>query len=34
MGGSLQAQSDGPGTGATFILELPVNLATPVAAAA
>jgi signal transduction histidine kinase len=24
MGGSLCAQSDGPGTGATFILELPV----------
>jgi len=23
MGGSLQAQSDGPGKGATFILELP-----------
>ena len=23
MGGSLKAESDGPGTGATFILELP-----------
>ena len=23
MGGSLQAQSDGPGQGATFVLELP-----------
>ncbi|MGB8169184.1 MAG: ATP-binding protein [Chthoniobacteraceae bacterium] len=34
MGGSLNAQSDGPGTGATFILELPVYQALDVAAAA
>lgn len=26
LGGALTAQSDGPGTGATFILELPLNL--------
>jgi signal transduction histidine kinase len=25
MGGSLTAQSDGPGLGAVFVLELPVN---------
>jgi PAS domain S-box-containing protein len=31
MGGSLQAQSDGPGTGATFVLELPVLNRAPVA---
>jgi hypothetical protein len=24
MGGSLRAQSDGPGTGAIFVLELPM----------
>ena len=38
MGGSLDVQSDGPGTGATFLLELPVyqaaSAAEPVAAAA
>jgi signal transduction histidine kinase len=34
MGGSLQAHSDGPGTGATFTLELPVLNRPPVAAAA
>ncbi len=34
MGGSLAALSDGPGTGATFVLELPVHHAEPVAAAA
>jgi two-component system NtrC family sensor kinase len=26
MGGSLSAKSDGPGTGATFVLELPYQL--------
>ena len=34
MGGALSAHSDGPGTGATFTLELPVFNATPAAAAA
>jgi C4-dicarboxylate-specific signal transduction histidine kinase len=34
MGGSLNVQSDGPGTGATFILELPEYRPVPVAAAA
>jgi len=34
MGGSLNVQSDGPGKGATFILELPVHQAAPIAAAA
>jgi hypothetical protein len=27
MGGSLRAESDGPGRGATFILELPLRTA-------
>jgi two-component system NtrC family sensor kinase len=27
MGGTITAHSDGPGKGATFTLELPVNLA-------
>ncbi len=34
MGGALSAHSDGPGTGATFILDLPVFNSTPAAAAA
>ena len=34
MGGALSAHSDGPGTGATFILDLPVFISTPAAAAA
>ena len=34
MGGALSAQSDGPGTGATFLLELPIFNPLPVAAAA
>ena len=34
MGGALSAHSDGPGTGATFLLELPVFNPMPVAAAA
>jgi hypothetical protein len=34
MGGSLNATSDGPGTGATFILELPVYQPLAVAVAA
>jgi PAS domain S-box-containing protein len=34
MGGSLQAHSDGPGTGATFTLDLPIYHSAPVAVAA
>jgi signal transduction histidine kinase len=31
LGGSLTAHSDGPGCGATFVLELPVNAEAPAA---
>jgi signal transduction histidine kinase len=34
MGGSLQVHSEGPGTGATFTLELPVHHSPSAAAAA